>query len=113
MTSHNIKIDLDIDKIIHEVTKTVKTDIESRAHRSADYVVSEMFRGTGTWGKPSGVGYDIIKQQIDNYVESSEFEDIINDLIKKHTNEAAENAVKTFLDHAARKKLFKDVWTND
>lgn len=103
------EIKIDLTRVISEATKEVEREAEKYTKRIVSELLSTHFRGTSEWNKKAGLGYELIKRTVDDYILSDEFSQKIITEIKKATDASASNAVKMIMDKAARKLAFKSI----
>lgn len=101
------KIDLTSD-IAAAKEQTIR-ELKERIRRSSSKVASELMQDGGTWGKSSGVIYDIIKRKVEDYCISDEFSALMDRLIEQEAETHARMALTTLLNSRSRKMLFTAV----
>jgi len=97
-------IDIDTEALIKEAARSA----EAVARKSISANLAHRFRGPlGFWDSPGGGDlYDLMLDKVKDLVSSDEFDQMINRIIREKMEAAADSAVKTALNHLARKKVF-------
>lgn len=102
----DISISIDVEKIQRDAQQAAM----SQAKSSADSLINIMFKnGRTTWNSPEGIGHEIIRKKVEEYILSDKFADTIDRLIEEYAEEQAAAAVKALLNSKSRKYLFEPI----
>jgi peptidyl-tRNA hydrolase len=102
----NIPISIDFEKIQSDAQR----DAMATARSSADFLLATMFKnGRTTWTRPEGIGHEIIRKKVEEYILSDKFAEMVDRLIDEHVEEQATEAVKALLNSRSRKYLFEPI----
>lgn len=108
-----LKIPLDINKIHRDAIDRCTNEIRKSLESVVYGIVGEMFQTrqvyNGREHRPEGYMRTLIRQRVEEYATSPEFEAKIQEMIAKHLDAATDEAVKAMLNSAARKRVFSAV----
>lgn len=106
----NIPIDIDFDAIQKEAQETalfwakkITTDTINKMFCSGSAHFSDLLN------LPEGLGHEIIRKKIEEYILSDKFAEMVDRLIDEHAEEQAADAVKTLLNSRSHKYLFEPI----
>jgi len=108
----DITIPLNIQQLEAGIRADAKKRIDAAMNHAVGNVIDELFRPRfkTTWEDiPEGYLRTFIRQRIEEYVTTPEFEQHIQSAIVRHVNTAADEAVEQMLKSAARKRVFTAV----
>ena len=110
----SLPINIDLDAIQRDMEKTAV----ERATAVAREQINRMFRPSGTthsitgvayWTCPEGLGHEIVRKKVEEFVLSDKFSQTIDRMIVEHFEEQAAAAVKTLVNSKSRKHLFENI----
>lgn len=108
-----LKIPFDLKKAEAEAVASAKALIEKNLKNAVSEIAGGLFQSEEKIGgylhRREGFGRTLIRQRLEEYVASEEFEAVIQDCIRKHADNAAEHAVQKMLESASRKRVFTAV----
>lgn len=104
----NIPISIDFD----EIQKEAQEKALFWAKKIATDNISKMFCSGSDHFKsllnlPEGLGHEIIRKKVEEYILSDKFAEMVDRLIDEHVEEQATEAIKTLLNSRSRKYLFE------
>jgi hypothetical protein len=102
MTTFNI----DTDSIINKVVRDARDSIENKAKEATSNIIRSHFN-SGQYRGPEGLGHQIVRQKVEDFILSEEFNRVVDTAIEKHMEEEAGRAVKVLLNSRTRKHLFE------
>ena len=109
----DLRIPFDLKKAEAEAVASAKALIEKGLKNATTGIVDELFQHEQTYNgqldRKEGFARTLIRQRIEEYAASEEFEAVIQDCIRKHADNAADHAVQKMLESASRKRVFTAV----
>jgi hypothetical protein len=101
-----MEVKFDLTKDLQDLTRMVHVQLREQLRRTAHYQIDALLRPSGNFGQSSGVLFDILKQKIDAYVISPEFDAKVDKIITEMADNQIRDAICTLLASKTRKQFF-------
>lgn len=109
-----LKLNVDINKLEREAVAKLHSELTRSINNMVYGMIDEAVRSrqTDQYGRTlRSEGYirTLIRERMDDYVTSADFENHIQQAIQTHAKEAATLAVRKMLESASRRRVFEAV----
>lgn len=114
------EIKIDLTEAIEKTTRDAKGMLASRLENTADRIINAflndgkrvMWSSGEVKSGEEGLAHEIIRKQIEEYILSDEYAEMVAKAIRESMSEQAASAVGTFLNSRIRKNLFQPTSPN-
>lgn len=100
------QINIPTKEAIAEAEKAAKVLLEKTLKDRAESIIRELMLGPGNWNRKEGALHAILRNKIEAYVLSDEYDAVVERVIREKANEATEEALSALMRSESRKAFF-------